>query len=181
VATVAHQHLEPAEYRALQADAGWTLPLELIDGQVVVIPPSGRRAASAQGEFFYALRRWQENAGDRGLLLQDMFVGFPDYVAPDIAWWRADRRPVVGEGALDAIPDLVVEVLSPKTRANDLGVKRELYMSVGVCELWLVDPPARTLTRVLPEGRDITHGAADVLTSELLPGFKLAVADVFIA
>ena len=70
---------------------------------------SGGHAASAQGELFYALRRWQAATGDGGLLLQDVFVSFHggQYISPDIAWWSAVRRPALRDGAFDVIPDLV--------------------------------------------------------------------------
>jgi Uma2 family endonuclease len=77
------------------------------------------------------------------------------------------------------VPDLIVEVLSPSTRANDEGIKRELYMSSGVRELWLVDPDVRTVTRVRPDATDEALGEGDTLRSELLVGFEMAVARIF--
>jgi Uma2 family endonuclease len=173
-------HLDLSDYLALQAEAGWTLPVELIAGEAVVIPPSGGRASSAQGEVFYALRRWQEMAGDDGLLLQNAFVAFPDYAAPDIAWWPKDRRPVVGERAVDVVPDLVVEVLSSKTRDYGLRVKRRVYVRAGVRELWLVDPDAETLTCVFADGRETLRRAGNRFTSDLLDGFAIQLADIFV-
>jgi Uma2 family endonuclease len=111
-----------------------------------------------------------------------VFVALPNgsRVGPDIAWWSAARRPPLGRGAIRVVPDLVVEVLSPSTRANDLGVKRELYMRSGVRELWLVDPDARTVIRVNPGSEsDEVLGENQVLRSELLPGFALEVTRIF--
>jgi Uma2 family endonuclease len=182
VATIAHPHIEPAEFIALQTNAGWGMDIELIDGEAVVIPPTGEPASSAQGELHFALRRWQQDVADEGLVLQDVFVVFPggSHLAPDISWWSAARRPPRSDGAVGVIPDLVVEVLSPSTRVNDLGVKREVYMRSGVRELWLADPDARTVTRVLPTvSEDDSLGESDVLHSELLDGFVLELAHVF--
>lgn len=178
---IAHPVLDPIDFVALQADASWTLPVEFIGGEAVVMPPSGGHAASAQGELFYALRRWQAATGDGGLLLQDVFVSFhgSQYISPDIAWWSAVRRPALRDGAVDVIPDLVVEVLSPKTRANDLGVKRDLYVASEIRELWLADPPAKTLTRVVPGRTDSILGVQDTISSELLRDFKLPIAEIF--
>jgi Uma2 family endonuclease len=182
VATVAHPRIESPEYLALQARAGWRLDVELIDGEAVVMPPTGGSASSVQGRLFLALGRWQERAGDDGLLLQDVFVAMPkgQYLAPDIAWWSAPRRPALSKGAIESVPDLVVEVLSPATRANDLGVKRELYMSSGVSELWLADPDSRTVTciRADTEG-SVAIGEAGTLESDLLDGFALDLAELF--
>ena len=186
VATVAHPRIESAEYLALQARAGWRLDVELIDGEAVVMPPTGGWAASLQGELFVALRRWRERTGDGGLLLQDVFVTMPkgQYLAPDIAWWSTSRRPPLSKGAIESVPDLVVEVLSPSTRANDLGVKRELYLDSGVRELWLADPGSRTVTLIgdvcQESGQSsVVIGEAGVLRSELLHDFSLDLADLF--
>ncbi len=182
MATVAHPRLDSAEYLALQAAAGWRSAVELIGGEAVVTPPSGGQSASAQGELFFAVRRWQETSGDGGLLLQDVFIRLSgdDYLAPDLAWWAAGRRPRLVQGALDVVPDLVVEVLSPATRINDLGAKKDAYLAAGARELWLADPQAATITAIQPDGRQQTVGRVDELTSPLLPGFVLEVARVFL-
>lgn len=159
------------------------MAVELIDGEAVVMPPSGAAASAVQGELFFALRQWQETVADRGLLLQDVFLELPghQYLAPDIAWWPQARRPVVRAGALDVVPALVVEVLSPATRVNDLGIKRDYYLQVGVLELWLADPSAKTLTRARPSTPDEELSSGDTLASELLAGFSLALARIFAA
>jgi Uma2 family endonuclease len=182
MATVAHPRIEPGEYQALQARAGWRLDMELIDGEAVVMPPMGDWASSVQGELFLALSRWQERSGDAGVLRQDVFVAFPAgrYLAPDISWWSAERRPSPSYGALDSIPDLVVEVLSPATRANDLGVKRDIYIHSGVREIWLADPKARTVAHVRAgAGEDEVLDLGNTLHSELLNGFALDLGCVF--
>lgn len=178
---VEHPRVEPWEYIGLQADAGWCLPIEFIHGEAVMMPPIGDTASAVQGALFFALRGWQERVADRGVLRQDVFVAFPDseHLAPDICWWSAGRRSPVVQGEVDVIPDLVVEVLSPSTRANDLGPKREVYMRSGVRELWLADPDARTVTRVRTGADDELLGAGAVLRSELLDGFAVDLARVF--
>jgi Uma2 family endonuclease len=179
---VVHPRIEAWEFDALQEDAGWSMGMELIAGEAVVVPPIGGSASSAQGDLYLALRRWQEDVDDKGLFLQDVFVAFPagSRPAPDISYWSAKRRPPIERGAVQSVPDLIIEVLSPSTRGNDEGAKRELYMSSGVRELWLVDPDARTVTRVRPRGAcDETLREEATLRSELLDGFELDVARIF--
>lgn len=181
MAAVAHPRLDRAEYLALQAAAGWRSAVELLAGEAVVTPPSGGHAASVQGSLYYALRRWQDADEDRGLLLQDVFIRIDDdsYLAPDIAWWHAERRPPLTQGAVELVPDLVVEVLSPATRRNDLGAKREAYLTAGIREIWLTDPQAGSLIAVTGDGGQRTFTTGDRLSSGLLPGLALELAGVF--
>ena len=174
----AHPFLDAGEYEALQAAAGWRAAFELIGGQAVVTPPTGGHASSVQGELHYALRRWQETAADSGLVLQDVFLRLlgGHYLAPDVAWWAAERRPPLVSGALDVVPDLVIEVLSPATRINDLGPKPQIYLAAGVRELWLVDPETAEVTVTGPAG---SQGVGDRLASPLLPHFEIELDRLF--
>ena len=78
-------------------------------------------------------------------------------------------------------PDVVAEVSSPSSRELDRGGKRELY-GFGVPEYWCVDLEAEQIE--VYRLNEIDDGPAAVLdrsgrlTSPLLPGFDVAVADV---
>ncbi|GAB3216262.1 Uma2 family endonuclease [Kineococcus gypseus] len=71
----------------------------------------------------------------------------------------------VAEGGVYADPSdvlLVVEVESPSTRSVDRLLKRELYAQWKVPHYWVVDPEARTLTRLeLGPGRRYAEGSGD--------------------
>ena len=100
----------------------------------------------------------------------------PDTVrAPDLAFLRASRAPGPDRGYYPGAPDLAVEALSPDDRP---GVAE--WLEAGARAVWVVDPRSRTVTvherdldaRVLGE-HDVLRGG------DLLPGFEMAVADVF--
>lgn len=58
-------------------------------------------------------------------------------VEPDVLVFRPED---LDERGLVSPPVLVVEVLSPSTRARDLRRKKELYRRAGVASYWVVDP-----------------------------------------
>jgi Uma2 family endonuclease len=171
--------LTPAEFAALMERAGWNAPMELIDGEVVVIPPSGGDASLAQTEVVHRVRAWQVARGAPGRLLTDVFIRVGNgFLAPDAAWWSAGREPRIEPGALDIVPDLIAEVLSPATRDNDLGPKRRQYFDAGVRELWLIDPRDQSVLLVDAAGERRLH-RDDVLESPLLTGFAVRVDELF--
>jgi Uma2 family endonuclease len=81
---------------------------------------------------------------------------------------------------------LAVEVRSPTTWRFDIGRKKANYERYGVGELWLVDTAADVVmlfrrSRADAPGFDVSldFNPGDALTSPLLPGFSLAVSEIF--
>lgn len=107
----------------------------------------------------------------------------PDNVLiPDIIFISTDRLHVIGAKAVDAPPDLVVEILSPGTRRRDLDVKRALYARFGVQEYWIIDLDARTvgvlaLIGVSYETLPLRENGS--VQSRVLPGLTLGLDEVF--
>jgi Uma2 family endonuclease len=177
MAVVTHPVVTPPEFTVRMDDAGWDLPLELIAGEVVYVTPAATGDAFTQLELAHAVRTWQ--GAHAGVVLTDVFVRILDsYLAPDVAFWAPGREPEIGRGAALVVPDLVAEVLSPRTRENDLGAKRALYLESGVRELWFADPEARTVARVTADG-EVRLGGDATLTSPLLPDFAVPLPALF--
>ena len=95
----------------------------------------------------------------------------------------AHPSDLVGRRFLESPPLLVVEVLSPSNTRRDMEERLADYRSIGVPECWLADFPARTVTVLRLDADDAVtvavYGMGDTLRSEALPGFALAVADIF--
>ena len=64
---------------------------------------------------------------------------------------RSAPAPAVQDDAVPP-PDLVVEVLSESTAANDRGTKFEDYASHGIGEYWIVDADGGTLEQYVLRG-----------------------------
>ena len=84
---------------------------------------------------------------------------------------------------LQSPPLLVVEVLSPSNTQRDIEDRLADYRNIGVPEVWLASFLARTIQvlNLNAEGGWVatTYGIGDVLRSEVLPGFELAVDDIY--
>jgi Uma2 family endonuclease len=180
MASVVHPRLEPEWYDALQERFGYELPLELIGRETVLVTPQLYDSSFAQGELYVALRDWQHRTDDDGLVLQDIFLRLPDgsRLAPDVAWWPAGRLPPNKRAMVEIIPPFVAEILSEDTRENDLGPKRAIYLSVGVQELWLVDPEAHSVDLISAKG-ERTFAHDQTLHSGVLDGCEMRVGSLF--
>ena len=99
----------------------------------------------------------------------------PDFGFFSAETWRTvdlDRVPVV------QTPDIAVEIISPSETAKTIRRKIDAYLKWGVHEVWLIDPEARTLAVHSRAGvQPLSEGA--FLTSELVPGFRVQIGDLF--
>jgi Uma2 family endonuclease len=94
-----------------------------------------------------------------------------------------DRLAILTEAGAEGAPNLVIEILSPKTRRLDLEQKRKAYPRFDVQELWIIDPEPKLTTqyRFAPDGGAtmVTISECDSLTSPLLPGFSISGAELY--
>ncbi len=106
-----------------------------------------------------------------------------DNFEPDVCVWRAADHQFDRELVLYPRPDLVVEVLSPRTRARDLGKKKEEYAIAGTYEYWVIDTDVDTLTRFDNEGgrfgAGVKFGVDDAFESKWLTALSFPLAAIW--
>jgi Uma2 family endonuclease len=161
---------------------------EVIRGALYVTPAP---AYLHQFSVVKLIRYFDEFVSDNelGVVLSAPFdiklpFGIASPVQPDLIVFRLGNEPKPGDKNFEGVPDLVAEVLSPGTRRRDLTVKLKAYRDAGILEYWLVDPAARAVVvYVLEKGEGYTElcrgGVGETVRSSVLPGFELAVADLF--
>lgn len=113
----------------------------------------------------------------------DVVFSDANAVQPDIFFISKKRIHIIKENCIKGAPDLIVEILSPKSKTLDLKLKRVLYAKHGVKEYWIVDPGAKKVDVLvlLEKGYTVsaTYKTGQILVSKLFPGLKLRVSDVF--
>lgn len=156
---------------------------ELIEGELFVNPaPIWRHQTVSSNLFFHltmhvrSLRLgWvRDNSG--------VHVDERTYVIPDLVYISRERQDIIGEANIEAAPDLVVEILSPGTRRNDLLLKRTLYARIGVREYWLIEPATQTVTVLtLNAGSyiEVKPTGGGTITSLVLTNLRLTLSQVF--
>lgn len=110
-----------------------------------------------------------------------------DFIIPDFVFFTNETFNSVlrDEGYLEGAPEVVIEILSNNDESNyrDRNLKRNLYSKFGVKEYWIIDllmlhvEIYRLSEKVLVQVEKLR--LEDVITSPLLPDFKLKVSEIF--
>ena len=157
---------------------------ELVRGKLVMMNPTGhehgRVALNLGGEIRNHVRAHglgTAYAAGTGFLLARR----PDTVrAPDVAFVRSGREASMSGGFFPGPPDLAVEVLSPDDRPREVREKIAEWLEAGTKAVWVVDPRKRTVALHEPGAEPRVLREADTLRGgEVLPGFAVAVRDIF--
>jgi Uma2 family endonuclease len=112
----------------------------------------------------------------------DLILATTTVAQPDLLFIRAGRD-IVTHRAVEAPPDLVVEILSPSSVRQDRATKATLYARFGIPHYWIVDPAERRFEMHELDGAgyrlSAEGGAADALRSALFPALEIRLADVW--
>lgn len=169
--------------RLTEDDPRWT---ELVDGEIVVNEPRfphARFQADLIGEL--AVWRKQGRGRPRAAGPTEVRLTEHDSYGPDLVVVPADPA-LTDRETLAILPLICVEIRSPSTWRHDIGLKKAVYEAAGVPELWLVDGVAAEVivfrrsspaSPVYDVSLELTR--ADTLGSPLLPGFALALGELF--
>jgi Uma2 family endonuclease len=97
-------------------------------------------------------------------------------VAPDFAYKPTD---LIDEYPDPVAPSWAVEVILPTDKATAISNKREMYLRAGIL-LWEVYYPPRRVDVYAPGQPPKSYFMGDVLNGgDVLPGFTLAVSELF--
>src|SRR6266498_3271465 len=158
---------------------------QLIEGDLYMVPSPESFHQDIVGNIFYLLRRYLEKhrLGTLRFAPSDVQLTEVNVYEPDIYYVSRSRKSILTRHGAKGAPNLVVEVLSPRTAKLDKGAKRTVYARAGVEEMWIVDPEAKRVhVYRLGESADAPAGAYGVrgkIESPLFPGLKIPVAKVF--
>jgi Uma2 family endonuclease len=100
---------------------------------------------------------------------------------PDVAVFQKSTI-VEQDGYIHSAPQLVVEVLSPGNTRRERERKLADYASLGVPEMWVVSPEARTVEVLYLEGGFLRSAQAltqGVLEPRQFPGVQIQIAEIW--
>ena len=154
---------------------------ELINGEIVEKVPTEEHGiivlniASPVREWIRQYKRVRVGVEIRHQLPKDRH----NARLPDISYRIDTSAPVVRKGGVPVMPNLAVEVQSPDQSDDFMTEKAAYYLANGSHMVWLVYP-SRRVVEVHTSGKVETLTESDTLDgADILPGFKLAVSEVF--
>ena len=179
---VASKPMTIEEFAALPDD-GWRY--ELIRGGLRRTSPGGVQHGGIGSKFDRRLGTYVEEH-NLGLVVVDTGFVFeddpPTLRVPDVAFIRAERLPPPDELPLFSrvVPDLAIEIVSPTDAPHEIAEKVAFYLAHGVPLVWVAHPRPRQVVVHRPGQAPRPLGVGDTLEGEeVVPGFRLTVADLF--
>ena len=161
-------------------------PTELIQGQVISMPPPMPRHGQICFRIAYLIQRCLDEHDLGQILTNDSGVVTerdPDTVrGADVAYYSYQRVPKgpLKDGLLAVAPELVFEVLSPDDRWREIHVKVADYLHAGVLAVCVVDDSHRSVHVYHASRPSQVHSGSDEFSlPEILPDLRLPIARFF--
>lgn len=158
--------------------------MEFINGEIVFQSPVKKMHNDTTGNIYIILKLFV-NKFDLGWVgIEKTLVSLTrnDY-EPDVCFWKKEKADKFRDDQMQfPAPDLVVEVLSPKTAKTDRTTKYIDYEAHGIKEYWIIDPKKKEIEQyILINGQYYLRfkGHDGAVMSEAVEGFATEVEILF--
>ncbi len=161
---------------------------ELSEGMLIEMTPAGAEHGKYAlkfgrriGNFVEENKLGETTAAETGYVLFKNPKGKDTVRAPDVGFVTASRIPEDGlpSGYFPGAPDLAVEVISPNDEADDVQLRVTQFLKYGTHMVVLVYPKSKTVVVHMSTGSFTLSIDDEFDGGDVLPGFKVAVRDIF--
>ena len=160
-------------------------PYELIDGRLIPMSPTGDDHGELETNLAAELRAFVREhqlgrvmSGEVGVYIRRN----PDRIrAADVLFISKERLPERTGKYLQVAPELIVEIMSPTDMWSNVRTKIDDYFSIGVEQIWIVEPDTRSVLVFHSATAFTKLGVEDTLVGQgVLDGFRLPIASLFV-
>ena len=100
---------------------------------------------------------------------------------PDVTYISYERLPKSWRKneACPALPELVIEIISPDQTMKEFEDKAKDYLMAGVSRVWVIDPEAITIKVFFADGTSQFYTDNTAIIDPLFPGLELTTQQIF--
>jgi len=157
---------------------------ELLDGELIIMPPAGEEHGAIAGNLLVDLGHYvrQHRLGQIYTAETGFKLGSDTVLCPDAAFVARERidQIGIGKGFRVGAPDLVVEVVSPGDSFGPVEAKVFKWLAAG-CRMVVVVNPSRRAATVYRSRNDVLLlSASDSIDGgDVVPGWNLPLRELF--
>lgn len=158
---------------------------QLIEGDLFMAPAPNRFHQDVLGNLHLLIGNYlrRHPIGSIYVAPFDVYLDEINVMQPDLTYVSNENAEVLADDGVHGAPDLVIEILSPRTAQLDTRSKRVVYARSGVKELWIVEPTMRQIHVYdlvnQPDKAIRIVDEHEVMTSVRFPDLVFNVRDVF--
>ncbi|MDZ8186196.1 MAG: Uma2 family endonuclease [Nostoc sp. ChiSLP02] len=156
---------------------------EFVDGQAVPKVSPKFFHSALQAALLILIHTWCKGKGrvcaEWAILLK--LQGKDWAPLPDLTYISYERLPKSWKlnEACPAIPELVIEIISPDQTITEFEEKAKDYLTAGVPRVWVIDPEVMSIRVFLSDGSIQVYTDDTPIVDTILPGLELTTKQIF--
>ena len=158
---------------------------EIFNGELLMVPAPSTDHQEISGNIGFLIWSFVKQKGLGKVFNAPVDVVFDDdeVFQPDIIFIKSENQSIIGKNAIQGVPDLIVEIVSPSSAFYDTIEKKEVYGKYGVTEYWLVFPDEKVI-EIFILGKEgyvefCKSKKKGIVKSNVLEGLEIDSKDVF--
>jgi Uma2 family endonuclease len=158
---------------------------EILNGELHMVPAPSIDHQGVSRNLEFLIWDFVKGEGLGKVFYAPVDVVFDDdeVFQPDIVFIKNERQDIISKNAIQGVPDLIVEIISPSSAFYDTVEKKEIYRKYGVKEYWLIFPEERVIeVLTLEKGEYLEFCKSKregMVKSKILEGLEIDSKDVF--
>lgn len=153
---------------------------ELVEGELVDVSGNTPRHNELRDQLIALMRPWIKEHGLGKVIAEQEFDFLGNAHGPDVSVMGPAKAALLNldKRVQRFVPDLAIEIPSQNDTYEGLLIKKDRYLKSGTAEVWLISPRTREIA-VYGIDRTLILRGADVITTDLLPGFSITIEGLF--
>ena len=158
---------------------------EIFNGELLMVPAPSTDHQEISGNIGFLIWSFVKQKGLGKVFNAPVDVVFDDdeVFQPDIIFIKSENQSIIGKNAIQGVPDLIVEIVSPSSTFYDTIEKKDIYRKYGVKEYWIIFPDEKVIEVLsLEKGECLEFCKSKkegIVKSKILEGLEINSKDVF--